>query len=82
MSIDGEGIPRYAEPVMDDNLTCGDCAYYRDVYSPQKANGVTHYIGICIFQIFQADTFEELEKAEPVEVEPVEEACVDFRGTE
>ena len=65
---------------MQDSEKCGDCVYYRDVRNRQKANGITHLIGACIYEVFQADTFEELAKAELVEADPTEEPCQDFKG--
>ena len=62
-----------------DDLACRHCAYFRDVAKEQKANGLTHRVGICVFEVFQALTFADLEKANPVEVEPTDEACADFR---
>ena len=84
MSIRADEIPRYAPPTWTElrepeTETCGNCAYYRDVCSKQGANGYTHCIGICIFEVFQADTFEELAKADPVEVSPTDESCTDYK---
>lgn len=84
MSIRADEIPRYAPPTWaelreTETETCCNCAYYRDVYSKQGANGYTHCIGICIFEVFQADTFEELAKADPVEVNPTDESCTDYK---
>lgn len=84
MSITAENIPRYAPPTWaelrePETETCGNCVYYRDVYSRQGANGYTHCIGICIFEVFQADTFAALAKADPVEVNPTDESCTDYK---
>lgn len=71
--------PRLQPPEEPEQETCGDCDYYRDVCSKQKANGVTHCIGVCIYEVFQADTFEQLTKADLVEVDPTGEPCEDFK---
>ena len=65
---------------MQDSEKCGDCVYYRDVRNRQKANGFTHLTGVCIYEVFQADTFEDLAKAALVEADPTEEPCQDFKG--
>lgn len=74
--------PRLQPPPEPDLEKCGDCVYYREVYSKQKSNGMTHYIGVCVFDVFQADTFERLERADLTEVDPTEEPCRDFKEDE
>lgn len=71
--------PRLLPPDELERETCGDCDYYREVESDQRANGVTHCIGVCVFEVFQADTFEQLAKADLVEVDPNDEPCTDFK---
>ena len=56
--------------------TCSDCAYYREVYSHQGSNNLTHFIGVCIFEVANADT---LAGADLVEVDPEDEPCGDFK---
>lgn len=51
---------------MQDNEKCGDCDYFCNERNKQKANGFTHLMGACVYEVFQADTFEELAKAELV----------------
>ena len=74
--------PRLQPPPEPEGPLCGDCDYYRDVLKKQKSNGLTHSIGCCIFEVFQADTFEALAKADLIEVDPTEEPCTDYRGEE
>ena len=83
MSVNADSIPRYAEPTWDElsaqEPTCGDCAYYREVTQVQGANKFVHCIGVCIFDVFQANTFKELAKADLVEVDPTDEPCRDYK---
>lgn len=72
--------PRLQPPEEPEQETCGDCDYYRDVCNKQKSNGLTHCVGVCIYEVFQADTFEQLAKADLVEVDPTDEPCCDFKG--
>lgn len=71
--------PRLQPPEEPERETCGDCAYYREVSHTQGANGLTHCIGVCTFEVFQADTFKELASAELVEVDPADEPCSDYK---
>ena len=71
--------PRLQPPEEPEGPTCGDCAYYREVTQVQGANKFIHCIGVCIFDVFQADTFKELAEAELVEVDPADEPCRDYR---
>ena len=64
---------------MEESETCADCAYYRDAINRQASNGLIHLIGVCVFEVFQADTFDELAKAALVEVDTSDEPCEDFR---
>ena len=57
--------PRLQPPTEPDVQTCGECAYYRDA-------------GTCVLEIFFAKTHEELRLAHLIEVDPDDEACVDF----
>lgn len=85
MGVNPDTIPRYAEPTPDElnsvvAETCQDCDYYKEVHSKQESNGFVHCVCVCVFEVFQSDTFNELAMADLVEVEPTEEACSDFRG--
>lgn len=71
--------PRLQPPQEPDGPTCGDCAYYREAHNRQYANDVTHYVCLCVFEVFQADTLEELSRADIVEIDPAEEPCSDFK---
>lgn len=71
--------PRLQPPEEPEGPFCGDCAYYRDVTQMQGANKLIHCIGVCIFEVFQADTFKDLDKAELVEVDPADEPCRDYK---
>ena len=71
--------PRLQPPEEPEGPTCGDCAYYREVTQVQGANKFIHCIGVCIFDVFQADTFKELDKADLVEVDPTDEPCRDYK---
>lgn len=71
--------PRLQPPEEPEGPTCGDCTYYREVTQVQGANGLRHCIGVCIFDVFQADTFKELDKADLVEVDPTDEPCRDYK---
>lgn len=71
--------PRLQPPEEPEGPTCGDCAYYREVTQVQGANKFIHCIGVCIFDVFQADTFKELAKADLVEVDPTDEPCSDYK---
>lgn len=75
--------------------TCADCYYFKDVERVQrvpvevKEDGITRkkyalkeYIGTCIYEVFQADTFEKLYRAEVLQTDPTEEACTDFKDKE
>lgn len=74
--------PRLQPQPEPEGPFCGDCDYYRDVQNKQESNGLTHCIGVCIFEVFQANTFEELATANLVEVDPQDEPCTDYRGDE
>ena len=77
----GDHIPRYSQPmdVEPEGPTCGGCVYYRDVHSKQESDGSTHWFGVCIYEVFHAEDFDELAKAEVNVVDPDLEACVDSR---
>ena len=70
---------RLQPPDEDDTPCCGSCTYYRDVAHAQKANGMTHYIGVCIFEIFNASSLAELGKADVLTTTPSNEPCEDYR---
>lgn len=68
--------PKLQPPDEPERDTCSDCAYYREVYSHQRSNGITHFIGVCICEVVNAD---ELAGADLVEVDPEDEPCSDFK---
>ena len=68
--------PRLQPPDEPERDTCSDCAYYREVYSHQGSNNLTHFIGVCIFEVANADN---LAGADLVEVDPEDEPCGDFK---
>ena len=69
--------PRLQPSEDPEGDSCGTCAYYREVTKKQKANGLTHCVGACVFDIFHASTLAELASAELVEVDPTDEPCSD-----
>lgn len=71
--------PRLQPPEDPDRETCSDCIYYREATQTQGANGLIHFVGVCVFEVFQADTFKELAEAELVEVDPADEPCRDYK---
>lgn len=78
------GYENYQDPRLQpldepSGPTCSACCYYRDVWLGRQPNGLQHCVSVCVFEIFQADTFAELAKAEPVAVEPDMEACRDYK---
>lgn len=68
--------PRLQPPEEPESDTCSDCAYYREVYCHQRSNGITHFIGVCIFEVANADNLAE---ADLVEVDPEDEPCGDYK---
>lgn len=71
--------PRLQPPEEPERETCGDCVYYREVTIVRRANGHVHTSGVCIFEVFQADTFAQLESAELIDVDPDDEPCRDYK---
>lgn len=70
VSVNPYTIPRYAEPPQEPEYpTCGECAYYREA----------RHGGFCVFEIFQADTFERLAVADLAEADATDEPCRDFK---
>lgn len=70
MQVRPESIPRYAEPPQEPEYpTCGECAYFREL----------GHKGACVFEIFQADTFERLAVADLAEADATDEPCRDFK---
>lgn len=65
---------REAEPE-----TCGGCIYYRDVTHVHVANGMTHCVGACVFEVYHAGSWDELSAAELPEAIPNDDACEDYR---
>jgi hypothetical protein len=81
MAVMADGIPRYAEPSWaelagDTGPCCGDCRCFKDVCRCQ--NGLTEYVGACVFEVFEASTPDELADADVVHVSPTDPACEDF----
>lgn len=74
--------PRLQPPEEPEGPTCGDCTYYRDVFVKRNSNGICHCLGVCVFEVFQADTFDKLATAELVEVDPSDEPCRDYKEEE
>lgn len=76
-------VSRYAPPTWEElnhlelRKTCADCAYCKEISKSQ--NGLTEYFSACVFEVYQADTFDKLSTADIVHVEPDEEACTDFK---
>lgn len=71
--------PRLQPPEEPEGPTCGDCTYYREVFVKRAANGLVHCLGVCIFDVFQANTLKELAEAELSEVDAEDEPCEDFK---
>lgn len=83
VNVSPNSIPRYAEPTWDElredeeDPGCRDCAYYKEVQVRQ--NGLTEYVGTCVYEAFQADTFDALKDAEIASADPTDEPCRDFK---
>lgn len=73
------GDPRLQPPEEEERDCCGTCAYYRDVARTQSANGLKHCVGVCVLEVFQADTFAELDRADVESTDPGEEPCENYR---
>lgn len=56
---------------------CGDCAYYREAAVRAPGGGVAHAC-LCVFEVFQADTVDELSGADLSAANPLAEPCGDF----
>ena len=63
--------PRLQPPEEPEQKSCGGCDYYRPFAD-----------GACVFEVFQADTFEQLAKADLIAVDPTGEPCRDYREEE
>jgi len=76
--VNPDSIPRYKEPIWDEPepKTCADCCYYKEV--SQTQNGLTSYVGVCVFEVYQASTLKGLASADIAFVEPKDDACDDF----
>lgn len=74
--------PRLQPPDEPERESCGSCAYYREANQTQDANGFVHCVGVCIFEVLQADTFKDLATTELVEADPAAEACRDYKEKE
>ena len=77
--VNPDSIPRFKEPIWSEpeSKTCADCCYYKEV--SQTQNGLTSYMGVCVYEVFQADTFEALALADIAFVEPTDDECDDFK---
>ena len=71
--------PRLQPPEEPERERCGDCAYYKDVPHTQQASGLRHFSGACVYDVFKANTFKQLAKADLVEVDPTDEPCRDYK---
>lgn len=59
-----------------DEETCGSCRYFRDVRNAQ--NGLTEYVGVCVYEICMAVEEEERRAAKVACADPCDEACEDY----
>ena len=70
---------RLQPPELPDPKACGNCEYYRDVAHTQSASGMTHYIAVCVKEVFDANgDLKRLAKAELETVDPDEEPCDEY----
>lgn len=82
MAVDPDGIPRYAPPTWDelnaaDNQPlCGKCLYFKEV--EKSKNGLTEYVGVCVFEVFWARASKQLEDADVPYMEPDLSPCNDY----
>lgn len=79
--VNPETIPRYAQPMepANEGPTCGECIFWKEMATRNRANETVHWHGACVFEIYNASTPDELAGAEILANEPEEEACRDFR---
>lgn len=83
--VNPDSIPRYPQERIryKADPTCSQCAYYRELAVMNRGKGPrADLVGICVYEIFQADTFQELETADPITADPLSECCADFRRAE
>lgn len=67
--VNPDSIPRYREPTGQEPRHCGDCCYCKGVQGQ----------AYCVFEVFQADTFDQLEEAELRMVADFFPVCRDFK---
>ena len=78
--VNPDSIPRYAPPTPEpERKSCVDCDYYREVCQRQQSNGFVHCIGACVYELVMGETLRDRLLANPVEVDPDEPICTDFR---
>lgn len=70
---------RLQPPEEEERDCCGTCAYFRDVAYTQSASGLTHCIGACVREVFEAATFAALDKADVKTVSPEDGPCVNYK---
>lgn len=65
------------DPYEEERTTCADCVYYREIWLRQAANGLTHSVGCCVIDVYNADE-RTLEDAELDTVDEGDAPCEDF----
>ena len=60
-------------------MCCGNCDCYYEVDVEQQANGLTHRVGVCVYELLHPDSTEGQERPELVNVSPLESACEDYK---
>ena len=64
---------------MDEQETCGMCAFYREVTIGRMANGIWNCASACVLDVYRATNHDELAKADLMKVGPYDGACGDFK---
>lgn len=59
--------------VSHETLTCLDCVYFKEL-------DVRYADGVCVFDVFQSDTFAQLGRAELKQADYDDQPCRDFKG--
>ena len=80
------GYANYQDPRLQprdepEGKTCADCHYFKDV-ERRLSKDTRECVGACVFDVFQADTFDKLYRAELLYMEPTEEPCTEFKDKE
>ena len=70
-----DALPHHGGP----DVSCSDCAYYKDVLVRQVSDGAAHLVGTCAYEAYQAKTLDELRRAEVLAMDCDAPACEDFR---